>query len=159
MNRLGDLTNMESSHFDFKKKSRLGHCQYRQAVRRLVDDKSFDETANEQGGPSPRILELRRARRRASSHSCSESETQIEPRLTPILARRPLSFSVIDERKNRVEMTVNSENEKTEADQMGSKSHGESDVWRIIQSRTPEPLPNSEPTSQEKENVSRELTK
>ena len=49
-------------------------------------------------------------------------------------------------------MNKNSENLKIDPSQTEA-SHGESDVWRIIQSRTPEPLPNSESYTQDKENV------
>ena len=50
-------------------------------------------------------------------------------------------------------MTVKSENEKTESE-IHAQGPGENDVWRIIQSRAPEPLPKSESSNQDSENVS-----
>ena len=52
---------------------------------------------------------------------------------------------------DNIEM-IKSENVKSDSNQ-SEAGNGESDVWRIIQSRTPEPLPNSEAYNQDKENV------
>ena len=79
---------------------------------------------------SPRLLEIRERRRRRElgfENPESEKTSKIEP-----------------------ELTKDSENGKLES----GKSEGTGDdVWKIIQSRTPEPLLDSEDARQEKENV------
>ena len=101
--------------------------------------------------PENRPTRNRLRSRSLKRFECDISENrEISPRLLEIRERRRKRELEL-ESKIELELTKNSENGKLD----NGKTEGTGDdVWKIIQSRTPEPLPDSEEAKQEKENVS-----
>ena len=131
----------------------------RQNVRRLVCETSKLDAWIEKSEPEPELRSrpVRNRRDRLRSRSPDHAETrEVSPRLLEIRERRrrrELGFENPESEKSskfELELTKDSENGKLES---GKPEGTGDDVWKIIQSRTPEPLLDSEDARQEKENV------